>query len=785
MDRTLILSLAGLLVLMQGVAWLLARGLGRRLDRHVMALGIVAPLLFLAPWFDRTRLLVPSDLLRDLIPEAPGVPFSDRHRLLNDAMLQFLPWELEVRHSLRDGQLPLWSDLLEGGSSPWSNPQAGALSPIAMAVRALPIQHFLLAMLALKILLAFEGTWLLARCVGVSRPASLLAAGGFALSGGMMSWALFPHTATVAWVPWLAAGTILLFREAWSPVRVVTVALLTAALLLSGHPETAAVGGLFTAVCGLSLRARRRSFVRGLGAAALAGTLGFGLAAPHLLPFARLLADSQRAHETLRRTEAPHDPDLRDPVSWFLPAWRTFLLAPISPHIYGRPFQDDFRGPFNWVDANSGYAGLVAFAGSILALLALRRRRAWPFLGFAVVSLLLVSRFIPFARLIDAVEPLRAPAYPRFLLVGCLALAVAGGMGWDRLFTSDRRRLAPALALAAAMALSLAGHTDPYVLFLWGLIVAGGVIGLAAPGWHLRRLGLAVLAVGLLFDQVPWARSLLPTSHTALFYPPSAFLDDLRQKSAEEGPWRVVGENFAVFPSLLSVYGIADVRPHNPLAPMPYLRVLDTAFDFAPTMDNYFPPFLNPDHPVLDFLNVRHVVWHSDHPVPPTFKQVASDSRGVFRLYRNPGALPRWFIPARVQAIGRDDIERWIATLKDGRSVAVFAGEVEERVIGKSPEAARVETLAVSPGRISLRISSPRETLLATSLTSPEGWRARAGDRKLETVLVNGAFLGVVIPAAGEARIELRYLPPGFIAGLALAGISLAVCLGLLIHRRT
>lgn len=784
MDWKLILSLAGLLVLMQGVVWLLARGLGRRLDRHVMVLGIVAPLLFLAPWFDRTRLLAPSDFLRDMIPEAPGVPFSDRHRLLNDTLFQFIPWELEVRHALRDGHPPLWSDLLEGGSSPWSNPQASVLSPIAMAVRALPIQYFLLAALALKLLVAFEGTWLLARCMGVSRPASLLAAGGFALGGGMMSWALFPHTATVAWVPWLAAGTILLFREAWSPVRVVTVALLTAALLLSGHPETAAVGGLFTAACGLSLRARRRSFVRGLAAAALAGLLGFGLAAPHLLPFARLLADSQRAHETLRRTEAPYDPDLRNPTSWFLPAWRAFVLAPISPRIYGRPFQDDFRGPFNWVDANSGYAGLVAFTGSIVALLALRRRRAWPFLGFAAVSLLLASRFVPFARLIDAIEMLRAPAYPRFLLVGCLALAVAGGMGWDRLFASRRRRLAPAVALSAAVALSLAGYTDPWVLFLWALIAIGGLIGLAAAHRRLRHLGMAMLGLGLLFDQVPWAWSLLPAGHTALFYPQSAFLENLRQKGVEGGPWRAVGENYAIFPSLLPVYGIAEVRPHNPLAPMPYLRVLDAAFGFAPTMDNYFPNFLRPDHPALDFLNVRHVVWHSDHPVPPGLEQVAVDSRGVFRLYRNPEALPRWFIPSGIRVIGSADVERWIATLKDARNVAVFAGEAAERLAGRTPEDARVETIAATPGRLSLRTSSPRETLLATSLPSPEGWSARAGDRPLETVIVNGAFLGVVIPA-GEERLELRYLPPGLITGLALAGISLAVCLGLLIRRRT
>lgn len=133
--------------------------------------------------------------------------------------------------------------------------------------------------------------------------------------------------------------------------------------------------------------------------------------------------------------------------------------------------------------------------------------------------------------------------------------------------------------------------------------------------------------------------------------------------------------------------------------------------------------------------------------------------------------------------IGSADVERWIATLKDGRSVAVFAGEAGERVVGRPPEAARVGTVAASPGRISLRTSSPRETLLATSLPSPEGWRVRMEDRTLETITVNGAFLGVVIPA-GEGHLELRYLPPRFIAGLTLAGISLVVRLGLLIRRR-
>src|SRR5437868_2053859 len=103
---------------MQAVSWLLARGLGARLERSAMALGLLVPLLFLAPWLGGSRLIVPSDILQPMIPDAPPVRAVDRHELLNDPLFQFLPWEIEVRHALRVGGLPLWSDLLEGGSSP-------------------------------------------------------------------------------------------------------------------------------------------------------------------------------------------------------------------------------------------------------------------------------------------------------------------------------------------------------------------------------------------------------------------------------------------------------------------------------------------------------------------------------------------------------------------------------------------------------------------------------------------------------------------------------------------
>ena len=771
----------------QGLVWLLARGLGARLERSAVALGLLLPLLLLAPWLGGTRLLVPSDFLQRMIPDAPPVRAVDRHELLNDSVFQFLPWEIEVRHALRDGRLPLWSDLLEGGSSPWVNPQAGVLSPLALLARPFPIQHFLLALLALKLLLAAEGTWLLARAVRVSRAGAALAAAGFALSGGMLAWALFPHTTALAWVPWLTLGVIRLFRTG-DPSRlartVVTTAFLTAALLLSGHPETAAVGGLFAAVCGLSLRSRRRSLLRGLGAATVAAALGFALAAPLIVPFALRLPLSQRAQETLTQTLPEDVVSAWQPLTWFVPGFGRFVLAPTNPRAFGLPYQERFHGPINWVDAESGYAGLLAFAGSLIALVA-ARRRAWPFLGFALASLLLAAQFLPVAHLLFTVPALRAPAYARFLLVGCLALSIAGAMGFDHLFSRrlavGSRRWLPVLALVAAAAISLAQDREVPVILLWVLLLAAALLGVFRP-----RPGRLVLGLVLLLDLVPWGRGMLPAGQTALFYPPSRLLDAARRETAG-GSWRAVGEDFTLFPSLLPVYGVAEVRPHNPLAPVPYLRTLKAAFGFAPTMRQYFPPFLGIGHPFLDFLSVRAVVWISPHPVPPRFERIDDGRSFPFRLYRNPRALPRWFVPAEVDVIRPDDLERWIAALDDGRRVAVY-----EPAFGDQPpvDAAQTAVTAIGarPGRITLEVSVERPALVATSLGWPEGWRVWKGETgvPLPVTVVNGAFLGFRVPA-GTTRVELRFVPPGLVAGWVLAGIALCACAlllarGLLLH---
>jgi membrane protein YfhO len=786
LDGKFLLLLAVALAVTQGVCWLLARGLGMRLGRWAMAGGLLLSLALLAPWLDGSRLLAPCDVLMVPVPGAPRFAHLDRHDLLNDAIYQFLPWELEIRHALAARRLPFWSDLLEGGSSPWANPQAGVLSPLQIPARLLPIQHHLLGALALKILVAFEGTWLLARRVGRSRPSSLLAGAGFALGGGILSWGLFPHTAALAWVPWLATGVIGLFRHP-RPRGLATTAALTAALLLSGHPEVAAIGGLFAGLSGLLLRRRALGLPRGLGAAALAALLGFGLAAPHLFPFLAILPDSQRAHEAIAQTLPPHRFALLPPSRWFLPGRAPFVLAPTNPRAFGRPFRDPFTGPVDWADADSGYTGLVAFAGALLALFATRDRRALPFLAFAGLGVLLAARFLPFIDLLYAVPPLRVPAYERFLLVGSLSLAVAAAFGTDLLLRrtdpgGHRRGIGITVGLAAAAGASLAVHADLAVAALWAGLALAVVLGV----WNRRRAAAALLGLVLLLDLLPWGRSLLPAGHPALFYPRTPFLADLaREASAGGGPWRAVGAEYLVYPSLLPFYGIAEVRPHNPLAPMPYLRVLSAAFAFHPSMVEYFSPFKNVDHPLLDFLNARVVVGSVAMPRSQTLIPIDGGRYAPFFLYRNPEALPRWFVPTGWAVIDRGDprgIERFIAGMADPARVALFADEVGAwRPSGLPARPEALTAVAAAPGHLTLALPAPAGpggTLVATSIPASRGWRARAAGRPLATLTVDGAFLGVRVPP-GTREIELRYLPPGLLPGLVVFLVAAAVVSGM------
>ncbi|MGE5234368.1 MAG: YfhO family protein [Acidobacteriota bacterium] len=769
------IEIALLQLVVQSVLWALGRGLGRPLHRAAIVCGLLAPWVLLAPWLFGDRLLVPVDFLSRQVPDVPQPLAESELRYgsqLSDPVLQFLPWELEVRHALAARRLPLWSDLLDGGSSPWSNPQAGVLSPIAALARVVPIQHFLLAELVLKLTVACEGLWVLARMLGAGSAAASLAGLGYAGSGALVAWGLFPHSAAAAWLPWLVAGTVRLLRRP-DVLALIATSLIAAAVLLSGQPEVAAAAaGLALFLGGAVRRRSARAVRRGLLHAGAAALLGACLAAPLLLPFARLLPHTQRAQEHMQRV-LPAIGGWSEPASWFVERKGSILLAPLNPYVFGLPYGGVEKAQVDtiWPIALLPYASLAVIFGAVAALASRRRRkRALVLWTFAAVVLLLGVGFLPLARLLWIVPPLRLPEYARFEPAAVAALCAAAALGLDAVLRAGRRRALGLVFLIVAAA-SLALRWSPLVAGAWALLALFVAL---APRWRRAALGAAIAALAL--DLVPWGRTLLPRGQTWFFYPPSPVLTATRVAA---GDGRAVGLGNLVFPSLLPVYGLAEVRPHNPLAPAGQVEALGAAFGYSPSTQEYFASFDHPDHPLLRFLGVRVVVSNLYLQAPRTLVPVDPEVSRLYRLYRVPDPLPRWFLATGADVMPRAAVASWIAAMKSPSRVALCVEEVGDwRPPERALDTSLVNPIASTPGRARLRVGGEGERLLATSLPGPFGWQARAGGAGLRTVTVDAGFLGVVLPA-GVSEVDLRYVPPGLRLGTALCSLGLVALVGL------
>lgn len=779
-DPLLLLRLLAAMAAMLALAALFARGLRRPLRPEVAIAGMALPLLLLLPWLAGDRILLPNGhLARDL--PGTGIPFvADPYSFgLNDVSLLLVPWEIEVRRQLSEGRLPLWSDRIDGGSSPWVDPQVSVLSPTSVLARLLPVRHHLLGTLALKIELALCGAWVAARLLGGRRRGALLAASGFALGGGILAWGLFPHSSVAAWAPWCVAGGLRLARRPGPRVWCAAIAAI-AGSMLAGQPEIAfAVGGL-TALFAL-LHARRRSRLRALARVTLAGALAFGLAAPVLVPFLAVVPHSQRAVD--REVERERRLAGNDPASrrtGLSQMQKRILRAPFSPWSAGVPFASTKKA--TRLSALAGYTGLVALAGAAAALVSrAARRHAWPLLVVAVVIWALAAELPPIA-VLWTLPGLRLLEPTRIIPLAAFCLAMAAAPGLDHWLRTRGPRTARTLAVVVALVLGagFAWAPAPGAVALLPVrgdaavvaaLVLSALIAVRAP-----RLALAILGVTLVADQVPWGRRLLPPGDPRLFYPTTADTETIVRLAGGPGGG-AVGHGGLLYPALLSTYGLGDPRTHNPLASARYNRVLAAAFGFAPDMWNYFGQFQRPEHPLIDFLGVRAVVSQRRMPaIPGTSAQPLTDPSWFVAV--RPAALPRAFVTRSFDLVEEAALPAWIAAMSDPRRVALDPGEAGSRLPRGRLRDGRARIVANRDGRLSVAVRGGGHRLLATSFRGPEGWRARAGDgRELETLTVNGAFLGVILGPKID-RVELDFRPPGLGLGLLLAAASLTVATG-------
>ncbi|HEU4887980.1 MAG TPA: hypothetical protein VFV49_08850, partial [Thermoanaerobaculia bacterium] len=302
-------------------------------------------------------------------------------------------------------------------------------------------------------------------------------------------------------------------------------------------------------------------------------------------------------------------------------------------------------------------------------------------------------------------------------------------------------------------------------------------------GMNIQRLWLrpqhsktsAILGVFLILDLWLAASHWDPRTPPRSLYPKTpviAELQRLRQRDTE--PFRILGLGSQIYPNTNAIYGLDDVRVHDPMAFHSYEKFLQTMTGWEPR--SYYEKWSDPDPSVIDFLNAKYVIAEPGRELSaPRYQQLYAGRDG--RIYENRSVLPLFFGVRHVLPGGE------LRTHSDWRFTAIVSRlprrYLEELSQPWTGDDTRVEIARNGSSKYTLRIHAPRTTLIVSSIANAPGWRA--GD--FPVVEVNGPFLGFVVPK-GEHVVNVTYRPLSFFIPAILAVMTLVAMSVMMLRAR-
>lgn len=662
---------------------------------------------------------------------------------LRDITYQVEPWLLFLRHELREGRLPYWDPYQFAGSPYWSNGSGAPLFPLHLLFALLPLQLGLVLLPWLRIVIGGCGAFLLARELGLSKQASLLAALAFPLSGMITGFLLFPMANCHALVPWvfLAVERLASGRGRWPAL-----ALAGGLQLLGGHPETPVFTALLAGIY-LLVRSGVRGRLRVWAGFVGGWIVALALSAVQILPL----------FLTLRGTGKWLHAETGEPPP--LATVGKLLLRLVLPDAFGHPAAGTWWGPYNWI-GTAIYVGVLPLFLALGALFALRNKettwdRRWVAIAVMTFCALVGAYHLPGARQLLLHLPVIQRGIHHYLKFGVeLGLVLLAARGLEIWLAGGRARKAFLLSAIALCALLAAAW--------WGLGEEWRARGLvsAQTAWTASALAAILLPLAALFAPARWraglAFALLPlaaldlaVAHAptnpglplARLYPRTGAVRFL-----EGRPERFAASGFNFHPDAAMVYRLYDVRGDSPVKLVRYDRVYGA---FASPDPVYFRPIRDWSSLWLDRLGVRWVALAPEEEPPAgSGWRLAYDGADA-RVFERPTARP-------------------LVRLEGG---APGAHRAEVRVERREP------------GLWRLRISSPGRPLaagarLVVAETWDPGWKGVVAGRPQRVEAEEGIFLGVPVPREG-GTVELRYRPEGIGLGAALSlAALLAIALG-------
>ncbi|HWQ52656.1 MAG TPA: hypothetical protein VN442_03155 [Bryobacteraceae bacterium] len=383
------------------------------------------------------------------------------------------------------------------------------------------------------------------------------------------------------------------------------------------------------------------------------------------------------------------------------------------------------------------YCGIPALVFAVAALVRRAGRQTAVFAGLAVAfAFWMLGNSTVVGRTLVPLLPgtLRGAMYVEFAMAAfVLALAVLAGLGADALLAGRGRALHAAVVLLVAADLVWAGSGRPF---------------------NTSR------GAGIDFAQIDGVREI------------PAVLRDLSRRTTP--PARI--DNMGGSSTWTGCSPLFDVPSANGDDPFALTRLIEVRNIFGQGNPwERYRDVVAPGSPVLDLLNVEYLVARTG--APSHGLERAANVPGM-AVYRNPGALPRFFLVGRTHRAANlaDAVALMRAPEFDPSEEAVVEG-----VAVRAEGSGTVRVKRYGTREIELETEAALPALLVTSEAWYPGWRAWVDGSGQPLILTNAAFRGLEIPA-GRHTVRMRFDPPvlwrsgmvSLAALLALAGLVAA-----------
>ena len=771
----------------------IARRFGSGFPWRIAVLFYALVLVFLWQPMTGEYVNLPVDIVQTL---PPWSAMLRDHRVanfeLNDIVMQIVPWAHQAREAWKSLHFPLWNALSGSGYPLLANGQSSGLSPIRLLALPLPIGYAFTAEAAMKMLIAMSFMFAFCRRRWSDLP-SVFGALAFGFCTFVQTWLHFPLVTVGVFIPAaLLSVELIIERPTW--LRFLGSVAVWSAMLLGGHPETAAHVFFLAALYALWLVAQTRVsvpqrlavFVVSVGVAAI-------IASPFLAPFVEALHKSKRYQELQIHPNA---------IGYYSDFPSAVIL--FQPHFYGHvPFEKAW-GP-EVAESITGFAGILGVAGwfGLLIRAIVERRWRGRELFLVIASFLVLGIILAWpgiSNVFQLIFVLAANARLRLLLCWLLAAMTAAII--DVALRERPVYLLAGAAAGAAMLLYLmlkvpfpdaVKKDTAMIAILPSLAVIALSLLLALPS-RVRPFASMVILVAVIGELWSASSGWNPVLPLKRSYPTTPLIDRLTQirKSTPPGvPFRIVGLGPALFPNVQAMYGFEDVRAHDPMANGRYVGVLRVVTDYKP--ENYFAKWENTETRFLDFLNVKYVVTSEgvDLDDAQRYRLIYDGKDG--RIFQNNDVLPRFFAARNVLLEFKGDYyarrlqneEDWAHT-GVVKTLPVESDRMRQDLLAPRPlnaPEASVKIVDSSGTDYRVRIHAPRWTLIVSSVPFWPGWHVRTDGRFLEPLSVNGAFIGFTI-SPGDHDVHVFYLPETFYGGLAASLITIAVLVAISMRSR-